>query len=82
MSRARRLLSNADRLLPVVALPAPSPVYIMRADLVLDTGVTPGGTVDELCKTVGTRRVDARTTITATSLAVAIRQGLSTGVLA
>lgn len=82
MSRARRLLSNADRLIPVIALPAPAPRYIVRADLLLDLRVTLGGPIDELCQTNGVCRVDARTAIAATSLAVAIRQGLSKGVLA
>lgn len=76
MPRARRLLASSDRLIPVEALACPAPAYIDSADLLLDVGVTPGGPIDDACRSAGAPLVDARRAFTPMSIAIAVRAGL------
>lgn len=77
VGRARRRLAAADRTLGIEALAGPSVCYIESADLVLDVGINPGGSIDALVRSLGVPRVDATNARTPLALATCIRTGLS-----
>ncbi len=77
LGRARRRLAAADRILPIEALPLPAPRYIASADLVLDLGITPGGTIDSAVASSGTPSIDALEAATPLSVASRIVEALT-----
>ncbi len=79
MPRARRWLCASDRIVSVEALPRPAPAYITRADIIVDFGVTPGGSIDAACRSAAAIRIDAADAATPMSIATAIVQGARAG---
>lgn len=76
VDRARRQLAAADRLLAIEALGHPAPMYVGTADLVIDLGVNPGGSIDALIREAGVPRVTASGSTTPLALASFIHRGL------
>lgn len=82
LQRARRLLSESDRLVAIEALAAPAPTYIRSADILLDCGITPGGAIDHACNAVSAPRIDVTRATTPTSIAIELKAALRQGATA